>query len=54
VLYIHGVCEQIKREQSMNLAASAQNNALEITQELMGAPTLTTLLKKFKEEHQMA
>lgn len=53
LLYIEGVPEQIKREQCMNIAASAENNALEITQELMRAPLLFDLLDEFKKEHLM-
>ena len=53
VLYVSGIPEQIKREIFINASASCRNNALEITQTAMNAPSLFDLLDTFKKEHTM-
>ena len=54
VLAIHGVTEQSRREQGINLAASAQNNAVEISQAWFNAPSMLDVLAAFKRDHEMA
>jgi hypothetical protein len=54
VLAIHGVTEQSRREQGINLAASAQNNAVEISQAWFNAPSMLDVLATFKRDHEMA
>ena len=54
VLAIHGVTEQSRREQGINLAASAQNNAVEISQAWFNAPSMLDVLAAFKKDHEMA
>jgi hypothetical protein len=53
ILCIHGVTEQSRREQGINLAASAQNNAVEISQAWFGASSMLDVLATFKREHEM-
>lgn len=53
LLFISGLPEQVKREVFINLSSSARNNALEITQTVMGAPNLYDMLDTFKKEHNM-
>ena len=53
VMWIEGICEQVKREQSINIAASVRNNALEVTQVICEAPTTFDMLARFREEHNL-